>query len=118
MGLVAAVAELARDGEAVLFETLLRLLVPFRGRSVEEVEIKGLVPDPVAQYVDGAALGDLDLEPGEELPPARAVFGEGERFCDIGLGGVQECLEVNKVDTVLAVIVVVVARGPADASVA
>ena len=118
LALVAAVAKLPRYREAVLLEALLRLLVPFRGRSVEKVEIKGLVPDPVAQDVDGAALGDFPLEACEELPARRAVVGQCERFCSLGLGRLKECLELNKVDAVLAVVVLVVARGPADASVA
>ena len=85
LGLVAAVAELAGDGEAVLLEPLPGLHVPRRGRAVEQVHLMGPVPDSVAQHVDRAALGNLSLEPREELAPRRSVLGERERFRRLGL---------------------------------
>ena len=50
------------------------------------------VLDAVAQHVDHAALRDLALQPGEELPPGRAVVGEIEGFGNFRLRGVQKAL--------------------------
>lgn len=43
------------------------------------------VPDPMAQHVDHAALGDLALQAGHKLAPRRAVLAEIERLCDFRL---------------------------------
>ena len=59
--LVAAVVELPGDGEAVLFESLLRFLVAGRRRAVEEVQMVRTMFDAMAQDVNGAALADLTL---------------------------------------------------------
>ena len=72
--LVAAVAELPDDGEAVLLEALPRPQVSGRRRAVEQVQVVRAVPNAVAQHVDGAALGDLALQPRQELPPRRTVL--------------------------------------------
>ena len=117
LGLVAAVAQLAGDGEAVLPEALLRLRVVGRGGAVEQVEVVGPVADAVAQHVDGAALADLPLEPGEEAAAGGACLRQGEGLGCLGLGGAQEGGELGQVDAVLAVVVVVVAAGPADSAV-
>ena len=77
--LVAAVAELPRDAEAVGGVALGGLVVAGRGRAVEEVEVMRAVLDPVAQHVDGAALRDLALQPRQELAPRRPVLVEVER---------------------------------------
>ena len=63
LGVFAAVAQLARDGEAVPFEALPSRFVAFRGGAVEQLEIVGAVADAVAQHVDGAPLVDLALQP-------------------------------------------------------
>ena len=55
--LVAAVAELAGDAEAVRPRSApAAFALPGDGRAVEEVEVVRPVLDPVAQHVDGAAL--------------------------------------------------------------
>ena len=72
---------------------------------------------PLRRTVDGAAFGDLTLEAGEELAAGGAVFVEAEGGGGVGLGGVEEGVELDEVDAVLAVIVVMVAGGPADAAV-
>ena len=64
------------------------------------------VLDAAAQHVDGAALGDLSLQPGEELAPGGAVLGERQRFGGLGPGRAQEGRELGEVDAVLAVVVV------------
>ena len=64
--LVAAVAQLARDAEAVLREELLGLDVAGRRRAVEQVDVVGPVLDAVPEDVDDAALRDLALQPREE----------------------------------------------------
>ena len=82
--LVAAVAELAGDAEAVRGVALRGLRVARRRRAVEEVEVMRPVLDAVAQHVDHAALGDLALQPGQELAPRRAVLAEVERSATSG----------------------------------
>ena len=72
--LVAAIAKLSDDGEAVLLEAFLRLWVPDRRRPVEQVQIVGAVLDAVAQHVDGAALRDFALQPRQEFASSRTVL--------------------------------------------
>ena len=84
--IVPAVAKLPRDREAVLLEPFLRLRVVSRGRAVEQIQVQRSVLDPVAQHVDGAALDDLALQPGQERTPRRTVLGERERLRGLGLG--------------------------------
>ena len=114
---VAAVAKLADDGEAVLLEALPRLRVPGRRRAVEEVKVVRAVLDAMAQDVDGAALRDLALESGHELPPGRAALIQRERFGGVRLRGVEERGELNEIDAELAVVVVGGAGDPPDAAV-
>ena len=118
LGVVAAVAELPDDGEAVLLEALLRPHVPGRRRAVEQVQVVRAVSDAVAQHVDGAALGDLALQPGEERAPRLPVLVERQRFGGVRLGGLQECRELDPIDAELAVVVVGIAAAPARAAVA
>ena len=115
--IVAAVAKLPDDGEAVLREAFLRLRVPGRRRAVEQLQVMGIVFDAVAQNVDSAALGDLDLQPGQELPPSRAVLLECQRFGGLPLRGLEERSELGAIDAERAVVVVGVAAAPADAAV-
>ena len=75
------------------------------------------MPDAVAQHVDGAALADLPLEPGQEPAARGAGLGQGERLRCLGLGDAQEGGKLGQIDAVLAVVVVVVAAGPTDSSV-
>ena len=113
--LVAAVAELARDAEAVGRVALGGLGVARRRRAVEEVDVVRAVLDPVAQHVDDAALADLALQPREELAPRRAVLAEVERLGDVRLRLAQEGRELREVDAVLAVVVLGRAADPAGA---
>ena len=76
LGLVLAVAQLPGDAEDVGRKAFLGLDVAGRGRAVEQVQAHRPVLDPVAQHVDDAALGDLALEPVEELRPPGAVLGQ------------------------------------------
>ena len=71
---VPAVAKLSGDGEAVPLEAVPRLLVARRRRTVEEVEVVRAMPDTVAQHLDRAPLGNLALQPRQELAPCRAVL--------------------------------------------
>ena len=102
---ITAVAELARDAEPVESIAFGGFHVPRRGGAVKEVDVVRAVLEPVAQHVDGAAPGDLALEPGEELAPGWIVAVEFERFGDIRLRRTQEEGELCEVDTVLAVVV-------------
>ena len=76
------------------------------------------VLDAVTQHVDGAALGDLALQPGQEFAPRWAVFGQSQRFRSLGLGRTQEGRELDQIDAVLALVVVEVAAAPAYPAVA
>ena len=117
LGLVAAVAELPGHGEAVLLEPLPGLHVLRRGRAVEQVYLMGAVSDAVAQHVDGAALGNLSLQPREQLAPCRSVLGERERFRRFGLGCVQERRKLGEIDAVLAIVIAGVAAIPTNPAV-
>ena len=117
LGVAAAVAELTGDAELVLPEAPLGRLVLGGRRPVEEVEIVGAVLDAVPEDFDRAAFGDLALETGEELAAGGAVFVEAEGGGGVGLGGVEKGAELDEVDAVFAVVVVMVAGGPADAAV-
>ena len=90
LGLVAAVAELARDRVAVLLVAGLGPLVPRRRRAVKQVDMARSVPDAIAQHVDRAALADLSLCSGQELSPRRAVAVQAERPGRVGLGLAQK----------------------------
>ena len=76
------------------------------------------VPEAVAQHVDGAALRDFALQPRQELAPRRTVLVQRQRFGGVRLGGLQECRELDPIDTELAVVVVGIAAAPARAAVA
>ena len=112
---VAAVLELAGDAEAVQPVEGPGLLVPRRRRAAEQVDPMRAVLDPVAQDVDGPALGDLPLQAGQELLPRRAVLAEGQQLGDVRLGRGEECGELDEVHAVLAVVVARVAAYPAHA---
>ena len=64
LGLVTAVAELARDGEAVLRVAFSGDGVAGRRRAVEEFDVMWPVLDPLAEHVNHAAFADLALEAG------------------------------------------------------
>ena len=115
--LVAAVAKLPDNGEAVPFEAFLRLHISGRGRAVEQFDVVRAALHAVAQHVDGAALGDLALEPRQELAPRRAVLVQRERFGGLRLRVVQEGGELDAIDAELAVVVVGISAAPADAAV-
>ena len=117
LGFVAAVAQLAGDAEAVLLEAFLSLVVASRRRAVEQVQVVRPVLDAVAQHVDGAAFGNLALEPGQELAPRRAVLGQTQRVRRLGLGRAQKGAELDHIDAVLAVVIVGVAPAPAHPAV-
>ena len=74
--LVAAVAQLAGDAEAVRARSARPPSRCPARRAVEQVEVVRAVLDAIAQHIDHAALGDLALQPGEELAPGRAVVVE------------------------------------------
>ena len=76
------------------------------------------VSDAVAEDVDSAAFGDLALKTGKEFAAGGTVFGETEGRGGFGLGGVQKGSKLDQVDAVFTVVVVGVAAGPADATVA
>ena len=115
LGLVSAVVELPRHAEAVLPVLHPGLLVPRRRCAVHEVDLVRPVPDALAEHVDGPALRDLSLQPGQELAPRWAVFVEVQRLGGVGLGGVEEGGELGQVHAVLAIVVLRVSAYPARA---
>ena len=74
------------------------------------------VLDAIAEHVDGPALGDFPLQPGQEDTPRRAVLAQvkGTPRCP-GLGIVEEGGELRQVYAVLAVVVLRVAAYPSGA---
>ena len=72
----------------------------------------------MSQHVDGATLGDLALQAGEELAACRAVHLQRQRLRRLRLGGTQEGCELDQIDAVLSVVVVWVPTAPAAATVA
>ena len=62
-------------------------------------------------------LATLALEAGQELAAGGAVFVEAEGRGGVGLGGVEEGAKLDEVYAVLAVVVAVIAGGPAYAAV-
>ena len=65
--LVVAVPQLAGDGETVLGVAFCGGGVPWRGRTVEEVNVVLVVADASAEDVNDAAAADFALQAGEEL---------------------------------------------------
>src|SRR5690606_7152323 len=110
--LVAAVAKLARDAEAVGGVALGGLHVAGRGRAVEEIDLVRTVLEPVPQHVDGAALADLALEPRQEFAPRRSVLPEVEGVGHLRLRLAEEGRKLGEVHAVLAVVVLRVCADP------
>ncbi len=73
--------------------------------------------DAVAEDIDSAALVDFALKPGKDLAAGRAVLVQTKGCSGVGLSGVKESLELDEVDAALAIVVVVVAGGPANGTV-
>ena len=115
--LVPAVVQLPGDGEAVPLEAFLCFFVAGRWRAVEEIQMVRAMLDAMAQDVDGAALGDLALQPREELAPGWAIFVQRQRFRGFGLCGAKERGKLNRIDAVFAVVVEPVAAAPTHAAV-
>ena len=76
-----------------------------------------MVPDALAQHVDGASLRDLALQPGYKLAHASAVLVERQRDGGHRLRNVEERGELELVDAELAVVVARTAGAPVDAAI-
>src|SRR5690606_31780282 len=113
--LVAAVAKLPGDAEAVGGVALGGLHVAGRRRAVEEIEVVRPVLEPVPEHVDRAALRDLALEPGQELAPRRPVLAEVEGVGHLRLRLAEEGRELGEVHAVFAVVVFRSAADPTRA---
>ena len=74
------------------------------------------VLDAVAQHVDRPALGDLALQPCEELAPRRPVLVQGQRLRDLRLRGAQERGQLHAIHAEFAVVVAGTAAAPARAA--
>ena len=116
MGLVAAVAELARDREAVLGVAFSGRGVAGRRCAVEKFDVMGPVLDPLAEHVDDAALADLALEAGQELPAPWTIVFQAQPLEGIRLRFDEERQELGQIDRVLSVVVVRVAADPAGST--
>ena len=115
LGLVPAVVELPSHAEPVLPVLDLGLLVTRRRCAVHEVDLVRPVLDALAEHVDGPALRDLSLQSSQELAPRRTVLAQVQRFCRVGLGGVEEGGELGEVYAVLPVVVLRISAYPARA---
>lgn len=76
----------------------------------------GAVADAFAQYIHHAALGDLLLQPGQELPAGGPIHGDRHGFGDLGLGGLQKTLQLHQIQAVAAVVMAGIAQQPARAA--
>ena len=114
--LVAAVAELAGDAEAVGRVALDRRRRCPATACRRRGRVMRAVLDAVAQHVDHAALGDLALEPGEEAAARRAVAVERERLGERPAASPRGTPRAGRGRRVLAVVVVRVAEQPAGAA--
>lgn len=103
------------DGEPILTKLPLGRPVPGGGGAVKKLEIVGTVLDAVAQHLDDAPLGHLPLKAGQELATYWAVLIQPEGGDGFGLGGVEKTAELDQVKAMFAVVIVVVAGGPAAA---
>ena len=112
LGLVAAVAELARDREAVLRIAFSSSGVAGRRRTVEEFDVMRPVLDPIAEHVDDTTLADLALEASQKLPAPWAIIFEAQALKHLWLRLDEERQELCQIDRVLAVIVVGRAADP------
>lgn len=65
----------------------------------------------VAQHVDDAALGDLALQPVQELQPLRSILGDAKRLDSLGLCRVEEVEQLRQVNGVVPVEIL---RSPGD----
>ena len=63
-----------------------------------------------------AALGDLALQPCQELAAGRAIVIQVERLGGIWLRGAQEGSELDEIDGILAVVVLGVPSNPATSA--
>ena len=115
--LVAAVAQLAGDAEAVGGVERLSLGVAQRRCAEEEVDVVRTVFDAVAQHIDRTALADLALQASQEFAPRWPVRVEVQRLCCAGLCLLQKCGKLRQVHAVLAVVVAPVAQSPARTAV-
>ena len=106
LGLVAAVAELARDREAVLRVACRGDGVAGRRRAVEECDVMGPVLDPFAEHVDDTAFANLALKAGQELPARRASVFQAEPLERLRLRVDEEGQQLRQIDRVLTVVVV------------
>ena len=71
--------------------------------------------DAVAQHLDGSALGDLALQPRQELAPRRPVLVQRQdASAASGWVVAQERGKLGEINAILAVVVVIAARAPAD----
>ena len=104
--LVVAVAELARDREAVLRVAFSGGGVAGRRCAVEKFDVMRPVLDPLAQHVDDAALADLALEASQELPARGAIVFQAQALEGIRLRLDEEGEKLRQIDRILAVVVV------------
>ena len=108
-GLVAAVSQLTRDAEEIGGESLGRLHVARRRHGVEKVQMGRAGPDAGAQTVHHAALGDLALEPVQELGALGAILVDAESFISIGLGGGKKLDQLGQIDGMFPVVILRIA---------
>lgn len=72
------VVDLTCDYEAVRVEQFCGFRVAIGGGRVVQIDVLAEVAHPAPQQVDHAALGDLTLQPGEELVPRRRRLTEAK----------------------------------------
>ena len=102
---IVAVAHLAGDAEDVLAEGIRCGGIARRGQQLVEIDVYRPVAHALAQHVHNATLGDLALQPVQELGALDAVRRQFQRFHRLGLGGLQEGQQLRHIQRHIAVVV-------------
>ena len=112
--LLPAITQLARDRKPICLMACPCRLVAGGWRAEEQIDVTRPVLDALAQDINDAALADLTPQTGQKLPAGRAIFSQGEPLDHLGLGIRHKCRKLRHIHTIFAVVVLRVARDPAD----
>ena len=102
---IVAITYLPGDAEDVLAEGLGCGGIARRRQQLVEINEPFPMADALAQHVHNATLGDLALQPVQELGALDAVRRQFQHFHRIGLGGLQEVQQLRHIQRHVAVVV-------------
>ena len=102
---IVAVAHLPGDAKDVLAEGIRCGGIARRGQQLVEIDVYGPVAHALAQHVHHAALGDLALQPVQELGALNALRRQLQRFYRLGACSLQEGQQLRHIQRHVAVVV-------------